>query len=215
MAALGTPVIYGMADALAGQDFGEAIGGAAMLPRSGAGDEVNVAGSELLVIPGIGEIAEIVDGIVEIEIVVVHAVHEIPEVVDAGHGEAALENIGVFEERVCSVICAEGGTHGGDSDLGLTIVPDERNDFLPEIGIKDRLHVAAMKRMCSFVIKAQAVDGIDRVDLHAAGINEIRQRADHTLAFEFPFVSGAGGEAEKGRSPVAVGDHPEFEAETR
>jgi hypothetical protein len=45
VAALGTPVVYRVADVFGVEYFGEAIGGAALLPLARAGDEVDVAGS--------------------------------------------------------------------------------------------------------------------------------------------------------------------------
>lgn len=215
MAALEAPVVDGVADAFAGEDFGEAIGGAAVLPLTGAGDEMDVATGKLAVKPGIGKIGEIVDGIVEIKILVVEAVHEIAQIIDTGHGEAAFENIGMTEKRVGRVIGTEGSAHGGDGDARLTIIPDEGDDFLGEIGIEDGLDVAAMKRVSGFVVEAEAVDGVDGVELDAAGVDEFGESANHALAFEFPLVSRAGGETENGRAVVAVNDDAEIEAEAR
>lgn len=117
MASFGAPIVNGVANAFAGEDFGEAIGGGAVLPRAGAGDEVDVAGIELLVKPAIGKAGKIIDGIIEIKVVVVQAVHEIPEIVDAGHGETSFEYVGMFEKGVGGMIRTEGGTHGGNGNL--------------------------------------------------------------------------------------------------
>src|ERR1700730_9311501 len=68
VAALGGPVVEGMADVLAGGDWGQAVGGRGLFPGAGAGDEVDVAGGEVLVGPRIGEVREVVDWIVEVEI---------------------------------------------------------------------------------------------------------------------------------------------------
>src|SRR2546430_5151629 len=92
MAALRAPVVQRMADALAGENFGESVARTAVLPRPRSGAEVNVATCDLLIEPGIAGVRQVIDGIVEIKIVVVHAVHEVPQVVDAGHREAALED---------------------------------------------------------------------------------------------------------------------------
>lgn len=216
MAPLGAPIIERVANALVGQDFGKAVSGSTVLPGTGAGADVNIARSELAENPGIAEVRKIIDGIVEIKIVVVHAVHEISNIIDAGHGEAALDNIGMFKERVGGVIGAEGSTHGGDGDaLGLAIVPDEGDDFLAKVGIENGLNVAAMKRMSAFVIEAEAVDGIDTEDFYFAGFDEIGESADHALAFEFVFIAGTGGKTEKRLAPVAVDDDAEVQAQAR
>ena len=215
MAPFRAPVVYRVADTFAVEDFGEPIGGTAVFPGAGAGDEVDVAGGELLVVPRIGEIGEVVDWIVKVEVVVVHAIHETSQVVDAGHSEATLKDVGVSEKRVGSVIGTEGRSHGGDGDAGLARAPNEGDDFFAEVGVKDRLHVAAVKRVCGFVVETQTVDGIHGVELDPAGINERSKGSDHALAPEFPFVTSAGGKAEQWRSPVAVHDDAEVEAETR
>src|SRR6267378_3026908 len=54
-----------MANAFARKNFGEAVGGPAVLPRAGAGAEVNVATRDLLVEPGITSVRDVVNGIVE------------------------------------------------------------------------------------------------------------------------------------------------------
>ena len=137
VAAFWAPVVHGMTNAFAGEDFGEAIGGAAIFPRAGAGDEVDVAGIVLLVIPAIGKIGKVIDGIVEIEIVVVHAVHEIPEIVDAGQGKTTLKYIGMLEEGVGGVIGAKRSAHGGNSNLRMAMIPDEGNYFFTQVGIEN------------------------------------------------------------------------------
>src|SRR5260370_17190188 len=113
-----------MADVFTGENFGEAIGGATVLPRTGTSAEMNVATRDLLIEPGIGGIREVVDRIVEIKIVVVHAIHEIPQVVDAGHREAAPDDVRVLEEAVRGVVRAKRNAHRLDRNAScLTIVP--------------------------------------------------------------------------------------------
>src|SRR6266481_2036120 len=213
VAALGPPVVERMADALAGENLGEPVGRAAVLPLARSRADVNVASRKLAEEPRIAQIRKIIDRIVEVEIVIVHSVHEILHVINAGHGEAALDGVGVLEEGVSGVIRAERCAHGGNSDaLGLAIVPDEWNDFLAQVGIKHRLDVAAMKRVRALVVKAEAIDGIDGEQLHFSVVDEIRERSDHALAFELPFIARAGGKTEKRRAPVAENDDAELEA---
>src|SRR5208337_881442 len=215
VAAFGTPVVHGVTNPFAGQHFGQAIGGGAIFPGTGAGDEVDVAGVVLLEIPAIGEVGEVIDGIVEVEIVVVHPVHEIPEIVDTGHGKATLKDVRMLEERVGGVIRAEGCAHSGNGDARLAVIPDEGDDLFAEVRIENGLDVAAVKRVSAFVIKAEAVDGVDGIKLDAAGIDEFGERADHALTFEFPFVASTGGKTEERRTPMAVGDDAEIQAEAR
>ena len=77
-----------------------------MLPRARARRDVNIAGGQLRESLVIGKIGNVVHGIIKIEIVVVHAVHEALHVVLAGESEAALDDAGMFEERVHGVVGA-------------------------------------------------------------------------------------------------------------
>lgn len=213
VAAHGTPVIERMSNALVREDSGKMVRGTGIFPGAGAGSQMNVAGFQLAVDPGIGKILDVVGGIVEIKIVVIHAIHEITKVIDTGHGEAALDHVGMLEERICGVIRTEGSAHRGDGHLRLAIAPNKRNNLFAQVGIEHSLDVTAVKRVRAFVVKTEAIDGIDGVELDAAGVNEIGERADHSLPFEFPFVSGAGRKTENGRTIVAVNDDAEFDAE--
>src|SRR6267378_5648740 len=205
-----------MADAFAGKNFGEAVGWPAVFPLARAGGDVNVARGDLFVEPRIAHIGEVVDGVVEIKIVVVHAVHEILHIVDAGHGETALDHIGVLEERIRGMIRAEGSAHRGDGDAGgLAVVPDEGNDFFAQIGVKNGLDVAAMKRMRAFIIETEAINGVNGEEFYFSGVNEIRKGPDHALAFELHFVAGAGGKAQQRWAIVSIDDYTELDAEPR
>jgi hypothetical protein len=111
------------------------------------------------------------------------------------------------------MIGAEGSAHGGDSDSTAAVVPDKRHNFLAQIGVEDGLHVATMKRMRAFVVKAEAVDRVNAVKLDFAAVDEVGEGADHALAFEFEFVAGTGRKAENGRAPVAVDHDAKLESE--
>ena len=120
----------------------------------------------------------------------------------------------MLEERVGGVIGAEGSAHRRNGDaLRLTVVPDKRHNLFAKVGIEDGLDIAAVERVRALVVKAEAVDGIDGEELNAAALNKIRKRADHTLAFEFPLIAGAGRKAQKRLAPVAENGHAQLQAE--
>ncbi len=83
VSALRTPIIQMMRDAAGGENLGHAVGRAAVLPRTTAGDEVDVATGVLLEKPGVVLVGHIIDRVIEVEVVVVHAVHGIAQVVNA------------------------------------------------------------------------------------------------------------------------------------
>src|SRR5262249_10518618 len=150
-----------MANALVGEKLGEAVSGAAVFPWALASGKMDVARSELLIDPGIAQVSDVIRRVVEVEVVVEDSVHEILQVVDARHGEAALDNVGMFEKHIGGVIGAEGSAHGGDSNVGFAVVPNERNHFVAEVAIENGLHPAAVLGVRIFVVKAEAVDGVE------------------------------------------------------
>ena len=77
------PVVQMMSDAAIPENLGHSIGRAAVLPRTAAGHEVDVATRVMMEIPGVTLVGHIVHRVIEIEIVVVHPVHGIPHVIDA------------------------------------------------------------------------------------------------------------------------------------
>src|SRR5262249_21895357 len=111
------------------------------------------------------------------------------------------------------MIPAEGGAHGGNGDLRLAIVPNKGDDLFAEVGIEDRLHPTAMLRMRFFVVEAEAIDGVYGEDFDLAGLDEIAERRDESLAFEFPLIACTGGEADQRGSPVAVHDDTKLDAQ--
>src|SRR5258708_25704919 len=176
---------------------------------------MNVTTCDLVIETGIAGVREVIDGIVEIKIVVVHPVHEIPQVVDAGHREAALDDVGVLEEAVRSVVRAKRSAHRRDRNaLCLTIVPNKRDDLFPQVRIKNDLDVAAMKRVRALIVKTLPIDRIHGEKFDSSGFDEIRERADHALALELPLVAGAGREAQERWAPMTedAGGPPHAEA---
>ncbi len=90
VAALRAPVVEMMRDAAVPEHFGEAVGRARHFPRAAAGREVDVAGAVLVEKPGVVQVCDVVDRVIEIKIVVVHAVHGI------AHGASRSTSWGKF-----------------------------------------------------------------------------------------------------------------------
>src|ERR1043166_7973271 len=147
VAAFRAPVVQMMRNAGVPEDFGHFVGGAGLLPRAAAGGEMDVAAGELLAKPGIILVRHVVDRVIEVEVVVVHSVHGIAQIVNAGESVAALHAVGVFEESVGGVIGAERGAVGGYRDGALALVVDERDDFAGHVVVILRLEPAAMERV--------------------------------------------------------------------
>jgi len=176
-------------------------------PRAVSSRDVNVALRELPQDVGIGNIREVIHGIIEVGVVVVHPIHEAFDVVHTGKREAAADRIGMLEQGICGMVGAEGGAHCGDRDARrLAIVVDERHHLVTHVSVKLRLHPAAMKRMSTLIVKAREVHGIDAEEFHAPAINQVCEAANQPLVLKLPFVPGAGGKTDERRSPMTV-DH--------
>ena len=155
--------------------------------------------------PGITLVGHIVDRVIEVEIVVVHSVHGIPQIIDARERVAALHVVGMFEERVGRVIGAKRCAQGGDPDARrLALGIDERKNFVRHIGVVLRLHPAPMKRVRSLVCERIALHAVDAEDSDSALVDVRAESANHALPFLLPFVAHAGGEGEDGPAVIAV-----------
>src|SRR4029453_4025811 len=77
-------------------------------------------------------------------------------------------------------------------------------NFVRDISVVPRLHPAAMKGVCPFVIERIALHAVNAEDADAALVDVRSQRADHALTFLLELVAHAGGEGENGRAVVAI-----------
>src|SRR4029453_13334198 len=100
------------------EDLGHSVGRPAVLPWATAGHEVYVATRVLMEIPWVILVSHVVDRVVEIEIVVIHAVHGVPHVIDARERVAALHMVGMLEESVGRVIGPKRCAKRGNPDTG-------------------------------------------------------------------------------------------------
>src|ERR1700679_430938 len=103
--------------ALVAQDRGETL---VLIPA-----KVPLAGSEhganVVVLPGIGAVGEVVGRIIEVEVVVVPAVDKVLHVKGSAHGYDAGDLIGMAEAEVSGVIGAEAAA-GGDQPRRLVLL---------------------------------------------------------------------------------------------
>src|SRR5436305_7503373 len=104
VSALWAPVVQMMSNAAISEDLRHSVSGAAVLPWSRAGHEPDVATRVLMEKPRVTLVCHVVDRIIEVEVVVVHSVHRIPHVVDAGERIAAFHVVGMLEESIGCMI---------------------------------------------------------------------------------------------------------------
>src|SRR4029453_6797276 len=113
---LRAPVVQMMSNAAIPENLGHSVGRPAILPRTTTGHEPDIATRVLIEKPGVTLVGHIVHRVIEVEVVVIHAVHRIPHVVDARERVAAFHVVGMLEESVGRVIGTERCAKRGNSD---------------------------------------------------------------------------------------------------
>ena len=166
-------------------------------------------------IPGVTLVSHIVDRIIEVEVVVVHSVHGIAQIVHARQRVAAFHVVGMLEERVGGVIRTERCAQRGDPDARrLALRIDERENFVRHIGVVLRLHPAPVEGMRAFVRERIALYAVDAEDADAPLVDVRAERADHALTFHLPFVAHARRKGEDGPAVIAVNGDTHIAIET-
>jgi hypothetical protein len=213
--ALLAPVVEMMRNAAIPQDFRHSVGRSAVLPRTTASHEPDVATRVLVEIPGITQVRHVVHRVIEVEVVVVHAVHRVPQIVDARKRVAALHVVGMFKEGVGRVIGAERCAQRGNPDAWrLTLGVYERENLVRHIGVVLRLHPTPVERVRSFVLKRIVVHAVDAEDSDSPLLEIRAEGANHALTFHFPFVAAARREGEDGSAVIAINRNAHVAIET-
>src|SRR2546423_1159774 len=213
--ALRTPVVQMMYYAPVPENFRHAVSWAAVFPWAATGRQVDVAARVLIEKPGIVLVGHVIHRVIEIEVVVVHPVHGIAQVVDAGERIAALYVVGMLEEGVGRVIGTERCAVGGDPDAWrLALGIDERNNFVRHIGVVLRLHPTSMEGVRALVCERIALHAVDAEDADSPLVDIRAESGDHALTFLLPFVAHAGGEGEDGCAVIAVNGDAHVPIET-
>ena len=215
MPALRAPVVQMMRYSAALEHLRHSVGRAAVFPWAATGREVDVATPVLVEKPGIVLVGHIVDRIIEVEVVVVHPVHRVAHVVNAGERVAALHMVGMLEKGVGRVIGAERCAVGGDRNARrLAHGVDEWEDFAGHVVVVLRLQPAAVKRMRAFVAERIALHAVDAEDSDSPRVQIRAESANHALTFLLMLVAATGGEGEDGRAVIAVNGDAHIPIET-
>ena len=176
---------------------------------------MDVATCVLVEIPGVTLVGDIVHRVIEVEIVVVHAVHRVPHVVDARERVASLHVIGMLEEGVGRVIGTERCAQRGDPYARrLALGVDKRENLVRHVVVVLRLHPAAMERVRSLVLERIVVHAVDAEDSNPPLLEVGAEGANHALTFHLPFVPAARREGEDGRAVIAVNRDAHVPVET-
>ena len=210
-----SPVVQMMSNAAISENLRHPVGRPAVLPRTTAGHKPDVATRVLVEKPGVALVSHIVDRVIEVEIVVIHPVHRISQIVDARERVAAFHVVGMLEESVGRVIGTERCAQRGNPDARrLALRVDERENFVSYIGVVLRLHPASMERMRSLVCERIALHAVDAEDSDSPLVDVRSEGANHALTFLLPLVAHASGKGEDGRAVIPVNSDAHVPIET-
>jgi len=101
------PVVEMMCDAAMPEDLGHSVSRSAILPRTAASHEPYVTTRVLMEIPRVALVGHVVHRVIKVEVVVVHPIHRVSQIVNARERVAALHVVGMLEEGVGRVIGTE------------------------------------------------------------------------------------------------------------
>lgn len=207
MPPLRPPIIQRMSYPLRIQNSRKPIRRPAVLPRPATGCNMYVALRQLPQHIPIRQIRQIIHRVIEISVVVIHPIHESPNVVHAGKRKTSPHHVRAFKKSIRRVIRPERCPHRRNRNPRLAVVPNKRHHFLAHIRIKLSLHIAPMKWMRALIVKSRPVHRIHAVKFHPPRVDQRLKRPNHSLSLELPLVSRTRRETHQRRTPVPVNHH--------
>src|SRR5207248_9251978 len=113
---------------------------------------------------GIGNIRDVIDGIIEIEIVIVVPVHKGPHLECSAHGNTTRDVIGVFQGKVERMVRAE--TAAGSPDLRRSIYPtNQRQYFVEEVVLVGNVPHDPVMWMNVPIVPAFSIHAVDTKEM--------------------------------------------------
>ena len=209
------PVVEMMRDAAARENPRQPVGLGRVLPRPGAGRQMDVAAGQVMERPAVGQVGGVVDGVVEVEVVVVVAEHEALHVVDAREREAALDHVGMLQQRVRRMIAAERRPHRPHPDAVIAGSGCARTAS-PRARYIDRYWACIQLRWrgCARSLPNESLLLVltQKTLTRPASIGP-GDRVDHALALVLPFVAAGRRKGDHGRAVVAEDDDAHLASE--
>src|SRR3981081_1352561 len=153
-------------------------------------------------IPRVAGVRQIVQGDVEIAVVVVVAGEEAGGVEGAAHGEHRGKDVRVAEGDVQCVKAAEAAADGGKL-RGLVLIQDEGQDLLHQVPLV--LHVTrdAPAGRDGEVVPAFGVNRVNAEELQAAVFELVADYVDHAAVFKLEEAAAGAWEHEDGKACVS------------
>jgi hypothetical protein len=157
---------------------------------------------------GILGAGDVVDGVIEVDIVVIVSVGEGADVENAAHGEAVSDELWVTECEVDGVVSAEAAA--GDGDAGVAgLVAGSSDDLFEYESVIEALVDGAFGGRDTAIVPAVGVHAVGAVDPDLAVIEEPSCGVDETLIF--CLVVGALGGREEYERVACVSEYKHLE----
>lgn len=163
---------------------------------------------------GVGSAGDEVDGVVEIDIVVIVAVGEGPDVEDAAHREAIGGETGMAEGEIGGMVAAEAAAGQGDARVTGFVGCTGRDLFQNQLIVQGVLS-GAFGGGNRFVVPGGGVEAVGAIDLDFSRFEELAGGLDEALVFILIVGSAGGGEEDHGVAGMTEHQHFEVPADGR
>src|ERR1700724_546843 len=132
---------------------------------------------QVVEVPRIAQLRQVVHRVVEVDVVVVIALQELADVEGAAHADQVRHLVGMAQRHVHRVIAAEaaaGDRHPPAAGVGARMLEDLLHDDL----LVGHVGLDAVGGMDAVVVPALRVDAVGTIELHPPGVHERRGRLD-------------------------------------
>src|SRR3954454_23626594 len=212
------PQVELVPDPLPREDAGESLRAlqraGRVLPHALAADEqeADLRAQPLQVVAV--QVVDVVERIVEVRLDPALAAARHRDVVDARHGDGDREEVGAAKREVRGVVGAERGARQQDLLRTAAVLVDERRDLVDEPVLVAAVKARGLLELGAAEPRARVIRG-DAVDLHATGVDQTADRADHPVRLPVADVALLGRERDQRAPPVAVDEHVAVQVERR
>ena len=159
-------------------------------------------GADMVVLPRIGAVGEIVGRVVEVQVFAIPAVDEVLHIEGSAHGNDAGDHFGMAEAEVRGMVGAEAAT-GGDQSRRLVLLTHQGQHIAYDVALILHMPLHPPIGVGMFVVPTLLVNAVDAIELQLAAIDAISHACDHAIVFILKESTPRSGEDEHLGSCVA------------
>lgn len=152
------------------------------------------------------QIAQIIDRAVEVDILVVEAIHKALDAVCSAEGDEFAEGPRILEDQVGGVVGTKARPTRHD-EVGFSTVADERYDFVDDVALVLFVALHAREGVDAFVVEAFGIHGVNADDLVLTAFQLRLESFNHLEVFPLKEAAQAAGKNEKRGTGVTETQH--------